>query len=116
MSCELGGHEVRTASGGLAALDVAEDFVADVAFIDLGLPGLDGYEVVRRLRQHPSAGGTVFIALSGYGREEDKRRSEEVGFDHHLTKPVDPREIDTLLAQLTTASPIAPPERLRSLH
>jgi PAS domain S-box-containing protein len=94
---QLQGHEIRVAHSGLAALDVASSFVADVAFIDLGLPGMDGYEVARRLRAIPAFQATVLVALTGYGQEEDRRRSLGAGLDHHLTKPVDPVIVDRLL-------------------
>jgi signal transduction histidine kinase/ActR/RegA family two-component response regulator len=96
----LHGHEVRTAATGTAALDVATRFVPDVAFIDVGLPEIDGYEVARRLRALPAFQSTVLIALSGYGQEEDRRRAREAGFDHHLTKPVDPTVLDGVLGDL----------------
>ena len=101
---EVQGHEIRVAPSGAAALDLASRFVPDVAFIDIGLPGLDGYEVARRLRALPDFRPTVLIALSGYGREEDKRRALEAGFDHHLTKPVDPTAIDRLLFEIGNRS------------
>jgi len=100
---QLQGHEIRTAYSGLAALEVASSFVADVAFIDLGLPGMDGYEVARRLRAIPGFQATVLVALTGYGREEDKRRAQAAGFDHHLIKPVDPSAIDRLLMDIRAA-------------
>jgi len=101
---ELKGHEVRTAANGFAAVDLASVFVPDVAFVDLGLPGLDGYEVARRLRQQPTCRHTLVVALSGYGREDDKQRAREAGFDHHLTKPVDPSAIEALLAARAAAA------------
>lgn len=85
MLLEIQGHEVRAVYTGPAALEVAATFVPDVALIDLGLPGLDGYEVARRLRALPSLQATVLVALSGYGRDEDRRRAQAAGFDHHLT-------------------------------
>lgn len=100
MLLEIQGHEVRAVYTGPAALEVAATFVPDVALIDLGLPGLDGYEVARRLRALPSLQATVLVALSGYGRDEDRRRAQAAGFDHHLTKPVDPSAIDRLLLDL----------------
>jgi PAS domain S-box-containing protein len=95
---DLKGHEVRTAYTGFAALTLAPVFAPHVAFIDLGLPGLDGYEVARRLRQQSACQSTLLVALSGYGRPEDKQRAREAGFHHHLTKPVDPSTIEALLA------------------
>ncbi len=97
---QLQGHEIRAAHTGPAALEVAASFVPDVAFIDLGLPDLDGYEVARRLRALPAFRPAVLVALSGYGQEEHKRRAQAAGFDHHLTKPVDPSAIDRLLIDI----------------
>lgn len=101
MLLQLHNHETRVAYAGPAAVELAAQFTADVAFIDLGLPGLDGFEVARRLRALPAYQPTVMIALSGYGQEEDKRRALEVGFDHHLTKPVDPGAIVRLLTDIS---------------
>jgi PAS domain S-box-containing protein len=85
---DLWGHEVRTAFDGQAALAAAESFKPDVIISDLGLPGMDGYELARRLRVQPTFGQVVLIALSGYGRDEDKHRSLQAGFDHHQVKPL----------------------------
>jgi CheY-like chemotaxis protein len=92
---ELHGHEVRTAFAGPAALETASAFCPDVVLLDIGLPGMDGYEVARRLRAEH--GGCRLIALTGYGRDDDRRRSREAGFDHHLVKPVDLEELTRLL-------------------
>jgi two-component system CheB/CheR fusion protein len=97
---ELDGHEVRVARDGMAALEVAASWVPDAALIDLGLPRLDGYELARRLRALPSFATTVLVALSGYGRDEDKSRAFEAGFDHHCTKPVDIETVEALFAGL----------------
>ena len=85
----LGGHQIRIAYDGTAALEAAETFRPQAVVLDLGLPGIDGYEVARRLREDGANSATLLIALSGYGRQEDIDRSGEVGFDHHLVKPVD---------------------------
>jgi signal transduction histidine kinase/DNA-binding response OmpR family regulator len=85
----LAGHEVRLSHDGLDALLAAQAFHADVVLLDIGLPGLDGYEVARRLRAHPDTKGVLLIAVSGYGQEEDRRRCFQAGFDHHFIKPVD---------------------------
>ena len=95
---ELAGHEVRVASDGLRALKVVDEFEPELAFVDVGLPGIDGYELATRLRAHPSCRSTLLVALTGYGRDKDKKRANEAGFDHHLTKPVDFDAIDRLLA------------------
>jgi PAS domain S-box-containing protein len=92
MLLELAGHDVEVASDGLQALRLVDDFEPHVALVDLGLPVLDGFQVARRIRQeHPTR--PLLIALSGYGREEDKQQSKAAGFDHHLVKPVDFRAI-----------------------
>jgi CheY-like chemotaxis protein len=95
----LQGHEVRTAFDGPAALAAARTFHPDVVLLDIGLPGLNGYEVARRLRHLPEAQGTLLVAITGYGREVDRRRGREAGFQHHLIKPVDLRSLERLLAQ-----------------
>jgi CheY-like chemotaxis protein len=95
---ELFGHEVAIAYSGNAALPAARQFRPDVVMCDLGLPGIDGYEVASALRQDPTTSSVHLIALTGYGQEEDQRRTHEAGFDRHLTKPVDPAAIERLLA------------------
>jgi CheY-like chemotaxis protein len=68
-----------------------------VVFLDIGMPGMDGYEVARRLRQTPGLGKTVLAALTGWGQQEDRRRTAEAGFDHHLVKPPEPQLLESLL-------------------
>jgi len=89
MLLRIGGHEVKVAHDGNAALETAGAFRPEVVLLDIGLPGLDGYEVARRLRSRPETEQSLLVAVSGYGQEDDKRRSREAGFDHHLVKPVD---------------------------
>jgi PAS domain S-box-containing protein len=98
MLLRLAGHEVRTAHGGQAALTVARSFEPDIALLDIGMPDLNGYEVARQLRRTDSGKHVRLIALTGWGQDEDKRRAQEAGFDHHLTKPVDPHRLDELLS------------------
>jgi PAS domain S-box-containing protein len=94
-------HEVRVAYDGTTGLATAREFHPDLALLDIGLPkGMDGYEVARRLRQLPGQERTPLVALTGYGRSEDRRRSAEAGFIAHLVKPVDPRVLREMLAQL----------------
>jgi PAS domain S-box-containing protein len=107
MLLELGGHEVRAADEAAEALRVVDDFTPDIAFVDVGLPGIDGYELATRLRAHPSCHQSVLVALTGYGRDEDKRRASEAGFDHHLTKPVDFDAVDRVLANVSAAAGVA---------
>jgi len=85
----LHGHEVRIAHDGAAAIDAAREFKPDVVFLDIGLPRMDGYQVVHVLRTMPETRDCHFIAISGYGRTDDHRRSREAGFCRHLVKPVD---------------------------
>src|SRR5690606_41592152 len=82
------GHEVRVAHDAEAALDAAARFEPQVAFLDIGLPGISGYELARRLRASPACRKTTLIALSGWGQAEDKRRSKDAGFTDHLGKAV----------------------------
>jgi CheY-like chemotaxis protein len=108
---ELGGHEVRAAHEAPEALRLVEDFVPDLAFVDVGLPGIDGYELATRLRAHRSCQRSVLVALTGYGRDEDKRRASEAGFDHHMTKPVDFEAVAHLLANVSAPAGGAREER-----
>jgi CheY-like chemotaxis protein len=94
---ELYGCTVEVAFSGSSGLDVARRFCPEVVLCDLGLPGLDGYAVAAALREEPGTAGARLIAISGYGQEEDKRRCREAGFDLHLTKPVDPTELQRYL-------------------
>ncbi len=86
---KMDGHEVVVAHEGPVALQAAAECHPEVVLLDIGLPGMDGFEVARRVRQDPDLAGTMLVALTGYGREEDLQRSREAGFDHHLVKPVD---------------------------
>jgi signal transduction histidine kinase/ActR/RegA family two-component response regulator len=94
---QLSGHEVATAYRGEAALDLAVERKPQVVFLDIGLPGMDGYEVARRLRAMPFAKGMTLVAMTGYGQDNDRRRSAEAGFDLHLVKPVDLTDLEALL-------------------
>jgi PAS domain S-box-containing protein len=93
------GHDVRVAHDGLAALTLARSFAPDVALLDIGLPGLSGLDLARRLRVEPGLENLFLVALTGYGQEEDRRRSAEAGFDQHLTKPVSFDILQELLRQ-----------------
>ncbi len=99
------GHEVKVAHSGPQALESVRTYRPEAVFLDLGLPGMDGYEVARRLRAEPGVGGVLLVALSGYGQPEDRRRSREAGFDEHLVKPVVSAALQPLLARLGTAEP-----------
>ena len=95
---ELAGHEVRTAFGGMEALGVAEAFRPEYVMLDLNLPGLDGVEVGRRLRASDWGRRASLVALTGMGQPADLARTRQAGFDHHLTKPVEPEEVLRLVA------------------
>jgi PAS domain S-box-containing protein len=93
----LSGHDTRAAHGGYAALELAAQFLPDIVLLDIGMPQLNGYEVAERMRLEPWGRRIVLVALTGWGQEEDKRRALAAGFDHHLTKPVDPQRLAALL-------------------
>jgi PAS domain S-box-containing protein len=97
---ELEGHRVHVAYDGHSALECAQRENPSVMVLDIGLPGMDGYELARQLRAHPHTTSTTLIALSGYGQDADRRRAREAGFDHHLVKPVDPQELCDVLGGL----------------
>jgi CheY-like chemotaxis protein len=94
----LSGYAVKTARDGMSALGVAAAFRPEVALLDLGLPGMDGFELARRLRAEPMTHGAMLVAVTGYGREEDVRAALAAGFDHHLVKPVNLTALRELLA------------------
>jgi PAS domain S-box-containing protein len=95
----MDGHDVRTAASGPAALEILNDFHPHIAFLDIGLPGMSGYELARRIRSDSRLAGITLIAVTGWGQDEDRRQSKEAGMDHHLTKPVDTREVQAFVAQ-----------------
>jgi signal transduction histidine kinase/DNA-binding response OmpR family regulator len=95
----LWGHQVEVAHDGPAALQAFRDHPQEVVLLDIGLPGMDGYAVARRLREQAGANKMVLIAVTGYGQEEDRRQAQLAGFDLHLVKPVDPTALRELLAQ-----------------
>lgn len=94
------GHEVRTMHDGVSALAEAVVWQPDLVLLGIELPGLNGFEVARQIRQHPSLAGTVLVALTGYGLEADRQRAQEAGFSHHLTKPVNFDEVEKILQLL----------------
>ena len=105
MLLELWGHEVACAHDGFSALKVAASFHPDAVFLDIGLPGMDGYEVAARLRELPQGTRLTLIAITGYGQDADRRRSREAGIDHHLVKPVAPETLRELLDTLQRDKP-----------
>jgi DNA-binding response OmpR family regulator len=103
MLLQIMGNDIRMAHDGQEGLDVAEEFRPDVVLLDIGLPKLNGYEACRRIREQSWGRSVVLIALTGWGQEDDRRRSHEAGFDHHMVKPVDPQDLMGLLAELNGA-------------
>lgn len=99
------GCETRVAYNASTALDLAAQFSPDIGLLDIGLPGMDGYELAARMRQMPECAGTKLVAITGWGQRDDKRRAADAGFDVHLTKPVAFQQLEALLH----ASPDGPP-------
>jgi PAS domain S-box-containing protein len=104
MLLEMSRHEVRTAHDGPTALEAALDFRPNVVLLDIGLPIMDGYEVAKRMRQQPTLGKVLLVAMTGYGQESDRQLSREAGFDHHLVKPADFSALEKLLASAKTTT------------
>ena len=102
---DISGHQVQVAYDGLAAVELASSFLPQIAILDLGLPGLNGYELAGRLRETFLEEELLLVALSGYGQSEDMRRSSAAGFQHHFVKPVDLTALLKMLA--ARASPAA---------
>jgi CheY-like chemotaxis protein len=100
MLIEFWGHEVKSARNGNEALDLGREFGPEVVLLDVGLPGMDGYEVARRMRSMPETASAYLVAVTGYGRAEDRREAMDAGFDKHLTKPVDPAILREMLDRI----------------
>jgi len=100
---QMSGHVTRVAHDGLEAVKAAPDFAPDVAFLDIGMPGLDGYAVARALRQSASMHRVVLVALTGRGAASDRAVAREAGFDRHLTKPCEPEDVEAVLAEIAEA-------------
>jgi CheY-like chemotaxis protein len=94
------GHDVQTAYDGPGALEAVRKFRPDVALLDVGLPELDGFEVAKRIRQQPILKKVVLVAMTGYGKESDRQRSQEAGFDHYLIKPTKFEKVQEILASV----------------
>lgn len=94
---EIWGHEVRLAHSGPSGLEVAREFQPEVILLDIGLPGMNGFEVARRLRCEEGLGTPCLVAVTGYGQDTDREQAQEAGFNFHLTKPVDPQRLQALL-------------------
>jgi len=111
MMLQILGNEVRTAYDGIDAVRAAGEFRPQVILLDIGLPRLNGYETAERIRQEPWGESMLLAAVTGWGQKEDRRRSGEAGFDHHLVKPVAP----TTLVELLSALPPMSGEQARDL-
>jgi CheY-like chemotaxis protein len=96
----LWGHEVRAVHNGAAAIETVRAWRAEIVLLDIGMPGMDGYEVARRLRAEHGRNGLTLVALTGFGQETDREAAREAGFDHHLVKPVALDVLRGLLAQI----------------
>lgn len=96
---KIEGHDTHTAFDGPSALKAAQVLSPEVVFLDIGLPGMNGYAVAQELRALPGFENVMLVAMTGHGEDEDRRRSKEAGFDHHLVKPADPEVVIQLLAQ-----------------
>jgi signal transduction histidine kinase/CheY-like chemotaxis protein len=104
MLLTLFGHTVKTVHNGPDALEAAHSFQPGVMFLDIGLPGMSGYEVAQQLRSDSNMNGLILVALTGWGSEEDRQRAQSVGFDYHLTKPVGMEKLQSLLFEIDTNS------------
>lgn len=97
---ELSGHHVQTACPGRRAFELAETFRPQAVLLDIGLPDFNGYELAAKIRASSWGRGVILIAVTGWGQEEDRRRALEAGFDHHLTKPIAPETVESLIQSL----------------
>jgi PAS domain S-box-containing protein len=100
----LSGHDTEMAHDGMGAIAAAASFRPEVVFLDIGMPSIDGHETARRIREQPWGKDMVLVALTGWGQAEDRRKSREAGFDHHLVKPADPTLVAELLSKLPLVS------------
>jgi CheY-like chemotaxis protein/anti-sigma regulatory factor (Ser/Thr protein kinase) len=98
MMLELEGHRAKVAHDGPAALEVAREFKPHVVLLDIGLPEMDGFDVARRMRDTPGLADAMLVAMTGYGQDEDRRRTSQAGFAHHLVKPIDPEALKRVIA------------------
>jgi CheY-like chemotaxis protein len=101
---QLRGHDVRIAHDGPHALQILQEFSADVALVDIGLPGMDGYSLARRIREQPQFRTTVLVAQTGWAHEDDRLRSQEAGFNYHLAKPIDHDRLHEILSESPPAN------------
>ncbi len=99
MLLQMEGHEVTVVHDGREAVTAFEKVRPDAALLDIGMPGLNGYEIARLIRRAPHGRDVTLIAVTGWGQENDKARATDAGFNHHFTKPVEPDAITALLAR-----------------
>jgi len=99
------GHVTRVAHDGFSAVDVATEFAPEVVIMDIGLPLMNGYAVVKTLRERQQFANVHFAAVTGWGQDEDRRRAQDAGFDSHFTKPLAPATLEALLASLSHRPP-----------
>lgn len=105
MLLELWGHETQVAHEAQSALQAVQTHHPEVVLMDIGLPGMDGWQVARQLRQQQGDEKVVLVAITGHGEAEDRRRSREAGFNHHLVKPIDPDVLQQFLSNLESLTP-----------
>jgi CheY-like chemotaxis protein len=105
MILDMLGNDTRTAHEGAEAVDVAETFRPHVILLDIGMPKMNGYEVARRVREQPWGTQVALVAITGWGQEDLRQRSQEAGFDRHLVKPVEPSSLREVLADLDNITP-----------
>ena len=104
MLLELDGHDVRRAYDGFEAVEAAEAFRPEVILLDIGLPKLNGYEAAQKIREQPWGRDVMLVALTGWGQEEDRKKSRDAGFDRHVVKPLDHTALSELIASLSSVS------------
>jgi CheY-like chemotaxis protein len=104
MMLSIMGHDTRTAHDGESAVAMAESFLPEVVLLDIGLPKLNGYEVAQRIREQAWGVSMFLIAVTGWGQDEDRERSSEVGLNVHMVKPVEPAALEKLLADLSAST------------
>jgi DNA-binding response OmpR family regulator len=102
MVVEGAGHAVRKAQDGRSAISAALSYSPQVVFLDLGLPDISGLDIARELRRHPETASARLVALTGWGQAEDRRLTQEAGFDHHMTKPTEPQSLKQLLSEIAS--------------
>ena len=108
------GHDVRVALDGASAMEIADEFQPDVVLLDIAMPKMNGYEVARAIRSSAWGRGMTLVAVTGWGQEEDQRRSVEAGFDRHMTKPVAPEALEAFLDSVSRGRTVSQRESTSS--